>query len=215
MNGIGEKEFFEQDDDAKIIGAYRKPLKSNRNWGKRTTYFFLIGIPICTYLVKYYFFALGNQGTLGPLALFFLPLVAIILVAAVLFEIVAIAYGLVYRNVRPALGFIVLFLLAIFLPLFPLPPSETEQNFYDHRTEYEAVVTLAKNGALPKYAPFFAHIEKESPLVILFNPSNDNYIYVAYAETRDDLDKTDACYYDGGIHSQIGDTWWLCFREWN
>jgi hypothetical protein len=217
MDRIGEKKLPEQSEDANIIKAYYKLTNPSpkRNWEKKIALFFLLGVPIGAYLAKYFFFALGNQGAMGPLGLFFLPLFAIILIVAVLIEIIAIAYAVVYRNALPALGFVLLLLLAIFLPPLPFPPSPTEQNFYANRADYEAVVALAKQGPLPKDAPFFAHIEKENPLVVLFNPYNDSYTYVAYAEKRDDLDKTDACYYDGGIHSQIGDTWWLCFREWN
>src|SRR5689334_18169996 len=120
-----EKELSGQNDAAKIIKAYYKLTNPSpkRNWAKKIAMFVLFGVPICTYLVKYCFFALGNQGTLGPLSWFFLPLFAIILVVAALVEIIAIAYAMVYRNALPALGFVILFLLAIFLPLLPLPPS--------------------------------------------------------------------------------------------
>jgi hypothetical protein len=197
------------------IGGKRKKSKNENRREKNFAYFMLFAVPIGTYVAKYIFFAVGNQGTLGLFGIVLLPLICIPIAVAIAFEISAIYYALYARDAIPAVGFVLLFVLAVWLPLPPLPPGDTENHFYSHRAEYEAVVPLAKSGQLPQNAPFHAHIEKQNPLVILFNPFDDFYNYIAYAQKREDLDQTDACYYDGGINSQIGDGWWLCFREWN
>jgi hypothetical protein len=178
-------------------------------------YFFLFAIPIVVYIGKYVFFAIGNQGTMGIMALCLVPFILIPIGVVIAFEIFALIYAVVSKDIVPAICFVVLILLAIVLPLLPLPPSDTEKHFYDHKAQYQAIVDLAKQGKLPENAAFHAHLEKQNPLVILFNPFDDFYTYIAYAQKVEDLDKTDVCYYDGNIHSQIGDTWWMCFREWN
>ena len=194
-------------DDPTVVAR----LKYKRD--KRITYWLLIFVPVFTYLIKYSLFSIGNQGTLGILAIFCLPVAVLPIVVSC--ELWFIVYGIWCGDALPVLAAIPLFLLAAYLPLLPLIPNDSQRHFSAHRAEYELIARQANAGFLFADISFRAHIERRKPLVVMFNPEGYNYTYIVYAKQRSDLYRIAACDYDGSIADQLDETWWLCFRDWN
>ncbi|MBX3061995.1 MAG: hypothetical protein KF726_03410 [Anaerolineae bacterium] len=180
----------------------------------------LLATPLGIYISKYCFFSLGHQGDLGFLWVCALPILVIpLLVGGVIGLCIAI-FSATLRDCIPLLLFAPLIILGFIFTLLPLPANQAEGHFYQHRAQYEAIVETARNGQFigkmtPEAATFYAEVLQTDLLVMSFNPQDDFYNYVAYAEKVEDLRVVSACYSDGGVISQLADHWWLCFREWN
>lgn len=180
----------------------------------------LVAVPLGIYISKYAFFAIGHQGTLGIMWLCILPIILIPLILGCCAGLVISIYSAIRRDWIPLLVLFPLMIVGFVLPLLPLPMNATEQHFFNHQAEYETIVESARvrpfSGTESRLAGlFYAEVMKTDPLVVRFNPLNDFYTYVAYAEKIEDLRGVNACDSDGGIMAQLADHWWLCFREWN
>ncbi|MBX3080757.1 MAG: hypothetical protein KF716_03925 [Anaerolineae bacterium] len=190
-------------------------LKRRQRFGIYFVYSLVLFAAMFVYTARFLLYSLLNQGSLGVLIYILFPIFFLPLALVIGGELGFIIYGVERRNALPALIAIPLFFLAMRLPLLSPVPNGAERHFYAHRPEYEQIVIQARAAQLPANTPFNVHIEKEVPLVVMFDPEDGHYVYIVYAKQRSDLDGTDACDRDGDGLRQLDKTWWMCFRDAN
>lgn len=118
------------------------------------------------------------------------------------------------------------------IPLPPRPDTPEKLHFLQYRTDYEAVVEMARNSELEQALPncpagflppeHFSHVsaagcmsvdwDEERGLSVLFNPIEPFYHPVVYVE----LDNAkNPCGYDSHVEQRVDEHWYICELEWN
>ena len=161
---------------------------------------------------------------LGFLLVGMAPVILLGLLALVTFAIFTIIYA--FRKGGHPLPIIVLIVGGLLSETAPLPPSPAETTFYQYRTDYEAVVELARQHQLghegycqyafsvPDSYRYLTRecvfVETEHGLAVSFAPTTSQLV-IAYAENVAALHTLIACDgQDGAVSDQLESNWYLC-----
>lgn len=169
----------------------------------------------------------------GPLGLFAIAICLPVLIVAILCLIAIII--VVVKSIRRTRSIVPTFVLLgglaiIFLiPLPPASPTPEEILFFEHQSDFEQVVELARNNQLVRKSntglfftipveykqlsndlSIYLYIDSERGLYIEFQPY-DFYSPIVYVEN----DSEKSCWGDLNVEEKLIDHWYVCEREWN
>ncbi len=161
---------------------------------------------------------------LGFLLVAMVPVILLGLFALAAFAIFAIAYAI--RKGGHPLPLIILIVGSIWSETASLPPSPAETTFYQYRSDYEAVVELARQQqlghegycqyafAVPSKYRYLTRecvfVEHNHGLAVLFRPPTSQRD-IAYAESIDALHDLITCDGEhGSMFRQLESNWYIC-----
>ncbi len=160
----------------------------------------------------------------GFLVLALAPIIVLALIALGAFVVVTVSYA--FRKKGHPLPIIVLIVGGILSETAALPPSPAATAFYQHRSDYEALVEMARQHNLVHdgicqgaYSPPAKYrlltrdcvfVETRRGLAVSFEPPSSAYV-IAYAENLEALRTLIYCDGRHGImKSQLDSSWYVC-----
>lgn len=169
---------------------------------------------------------------LGVICIYGVPLILLFLLCGSII-LTLITYSIWQTgSLIPAIVLGLCLYVGFVIPLPPNPSTPEERHFLKYRSDYEAVVELAKNGQLQKERPNepglcyqlpdnLQHVSeagclsvsshRDRGLTVTFNPLAPFYHPVVYVE-NDDVRYPCP---DGNVEQHIDDHWYVCMTEWN